>query len=101
MHGIRRCPPVRVGGPLASAMSLKSLLALIFTSSVAALRFPRPIGRELIAGAITPPILGGVVAAGIAGSSEPEGRVLSFVPRRLQEAMRESRIAWIMLVRLL
>mmetsp|Transcript_23414 Transcript_23414/g.76491 ORF Transcript_23414/g.76491 Transcript_23414/m.76491 type:complete len:424 (-) Transcript_23414:81-1352(-) len=61
-----------------------------------ALRLPRPLGRELIAGAITPAVLGGVVAAGIAGASEPEGRVLRLVPRRLQEYMRESRIAWIM-----
>lgn len=74
--------------------SPKMLLATLI-APIVALR-PRTLGREIIAGAITPPILGGVVAAGIAGASEPEGRVLSLVPMRLQEAMRESRIAWIM-----
>ena len=60
------------------------------------LRLARTMGRELLAGFFTPPLLAGVVAAGLAGSKEPEGRVLRFVPRRVQEAMRESRIAWIM-----
>lgn len=60
------------------------------------LRLARTMGRELLAGFFTPPLLAGVVAAGLAGSKEPEGRVLRFVPRLLQEAMRESRIAWIM-----
>jgi acetyl esterase/lipase len=59
--------------------------------------WPRRLGavtRELVAGAVTPPILAAVVAATIAGSTDPEGTVLRYVPRRIQEAMRESRIAW-------
>ena len=76
---------------------LRSLLAVLLALASQALSFApriRGLARELVAGAVTPPILGAVVAAGIAGSKEPEGRVLSFVPRRVQEIMRESRIAW-------
>ena len=73
-----------------------SLLSMVASALTLNARLVSRIGRELIAGTITPPVLGGVVAAGIAGSKEPEGRVLRLVPRRLQEAMRESRIAWIM-----
>ena len=78
--------------------SFGSLLWFVLTSASSAIRLPQPrqLGREIIAGAITPPVLGGVVAAGLAGKGEPEGSVLRLVPRRLQEAMRESRIAWIM-----
>ena len=54
----------------------------------------RAIAREVAAGAVTPPILAAVVAAGLAGAAEPEGRVLNFVPRRVQEIMRESRVSW-------
>jgi hypothetical protein len=70
------------------------VMAIVIVSNP--LRLARTMGRELLAGFFTPPLLAGVVAAGLAGSKEPEGRVLRFVPRQVQEAMRESRIAWIM-----
>ena len=59
-------------------------------------RAPLTMGRELLAGVVTPPLLACVVAARLAGSKEPFGRVLRFVPRQVQEAIRDSRIAWIM-----
>ena len=79
--------------------SIAAVIVVIMAHAAAALHMAKPrfhaLARELIAATVTPPILGGVVAVSIAGVKEPEGTVLRLVPKRVQTAMRESRIAWV------